>query len=98
VGWHESIGESLLHALGLPDRIVEAVRDHDQPRATAEAPCTLRDVLYFANLLAGGSFEGLSVTDSVPEPESRAQDRERYADLLLEAEEDIRELRAALGG
>lgn len=98
VGWHESIGESLLHALGLPDRIVEAVRDHDQPRMTAEAPCTLRDVLYFANLLAGGSFECLSGSDSIPEPESRVQDRERYADLLQEAEEDIRELRAALGG
>ncbi|HZX31588.1 MAG TPA: HDOD domain-containing protein [Rhodocyclaceae bacterium] len=98
VGWHESIGESLLHALGLPDRIVEAVRDHDQPRTTADAPCTLRDVLYFANLLAGGSFECLSGADAAPEPESRIQDRERYADLLEEAEEDIRELRVALGG
>lgn len=98
VGWHESIGESLLHALGLPDRIVDAVRDHDQPRAAAEAPCTLRDVLYFANLLAGGSFESLNGSDSVPEPEGVARDRERYTDLLEEAEEDIRELRAALGG
>lgn len=98
VGWHESIGESLLHALGLPDRIVEAVRDHDQPHTAPEVPCTLRDVLYFANLLAGGNFECLDGAADLPEPESRVRDRSRYADLIEEAEDDIKELRAALGG
>jgi len=97
-GWHRSIGESLLQVLGLPEHIVEAVRDHDQPHNSTENPCTLRDVLYFANLLAGDDFEGLSGAASPAEAEARAQDCARYADLLEEAEDDIRELRFALGG
>lgn len=95
VGWHESIGESLLHVLGLPERIVEAVRDHDRLHNT-DNPCNLRDILYFANLLAGCNFEWMPVRAGSAEAD--AADRERYADLLAEAEEDIHELRAALAG
>lgn len=98
VGWHESIGENLLHALGLPERVVDAVRDHDHSHSPADVPCTLKDVLYFANLLAGGNFEWLPGAAEVVETDDKTQDRARYADLLEEAEEDIRELRAALGG
>jgi len=94
-GWHESIGESLLHILGLPERIAEAVRDHDRLQ-NVETPCTVRDVLYFANLLAGPEADWLPCTNSPDEAEARAADRERYADLLQEAKDDIRELRAAL--
>lgn len=95
VGWHESIGESLLHVLALPERIVEAVRDHGRLH-NAENPCSLRDVLYFANLLAGGNFEWMGGSETPAEAEANAANRERYADLLAEAEEDIRDLRAAL--
>lgn len=52
--WHESIGHSLLLALGLPENIVEAVSDHDQPRELPTTPKNLRDVVYVANFLAGG--------------------------------------------
>lgn len=97
VGWHASIGESLLHVLGLPERIVEAVRDHDHLH-NAENPCNLRDILYFANLLAGSNFEWLAENESPAQAEADAANRERYADLLEEAEEDIRELRSALAG
>jgi len=55
--WHESIGESLLTALGLPEQIVEAVRDHDQPRELVSAPRKLSDVLYVANVLIKGSVD-----------------------------------------
>lgn len=96
VGWHESIGESLLQALGLPDRIIEAVRDHDRPHNSTENPCTLRDVLYFANLLAGSNFEWLPGGADPAKADLVAQERARYADLLEEAEDEIRELRAAL--
>lgn len=95
VGWHESIGESLLHVLALPERIVEAVRDHGRLH-NAENPCSLRDILYFANLLAGGNFEWMGGGETPAEAEANAANRERYADLLAEAEEDIRDLRAAL--
>ncbi|MBS1190720.1 MAG: putative signal transduction protein [Rhodocyclaceae bacterium] len=95
VGWHESIGESLLHLLGLPERIVDAVRDHERPCGT-DTPFSLRDVLYFANLLAGGKFEWLPGAPAAADSETLDQDRARYADLVAEAEDDIRELQAAL--
>lgn len=95
-GWHESIGESLLHILGLPESITEAVRDHHQLMAV-ETPCTVRDVLYFANLLADDDPLLLGADTDPVEAASRAADRARYIDLVEEAEEDIRELRAALG-
>lgn len=96
IGWHESIGESLLHVLGLPERIVDAVRDHDQLRSKSDSAMTLSDVLYFANLLAGGNFEWMHKFDGPRNVEASAADRERFADILEEAEDDIRELRTAL--
>lgn len=94
-GWHEGIGESLLHILGLPERITDAVRDHDRLQ-NVETPCTVRDVLYFANLLAGSDADWLPTPSDEQEIATRAADRERYSDLVEEAEEDIAELRAAL--
>ncbi len=94
-GWHEGIGESLLHILGIPDRITEAVRDHDRLQ-NVETPCSVRDVLYFANLLAGSDVEWLPNDIPADEAELREADRERYIDLLNEAEDDIRELHSAL--
>lgn len=55
--WHESIGESLLHALGLPEVLTEAIRDHDRPREAKPAPSTLSEVIFVANLLSGAIFE-----------------------------------------
>lgn len=95
IGWHNSIGESLLHLLGLPDRIISAIRDQDTLHSVDD-PCSLTDVLYFANLLAGGSFEWMSGGVLSEEDPFVALARERYAALLEEAEEDILELRSAL--
>ncbi|HLO63978.1 MAG TPA: HDOD domain-containing protein [Azonexus sp.] len=95
-GWHESIGESLLHILGMPEQITDAIRDHDHLRHV-ETPCTVRDALYFANLLADDDMSWLpSPPLSVAEEESRQADRERYADLITEAKEDIEQLYASL--
>lgn len=55
--WHESIGESLLHALGLPAVLTEAVRDHDRPREAKFPPSSLSEVIFVANLLSGAIFE-----------------------------------------
>lgn len=57
VQWHESIGESLIGALGLPEAIGIAIRDHDRPRSVVHAPNSLTEVLFVANLLAGAIFE-----------------------------------------
>lgn len=94
-GWEASIGESLLHILGLPESITDAVRDQGETR-NVETPCTVRDVLYFAKLLAGGPQEWQPGQFSPAEIKARNADQARYADLLEEAEEDIQELRSAL--
>lgn len=94
-GWHEGIGESLLFALGLPERIIEAVRDHDRTQII-EMPSTLRDVLYFANLMSGHDQEWMPTDLPAEEQETRDADRARYADLMEEAAEEIAELHLAL--
>ena len=95
IGWHDSIGESLLHVLGLPENITTAVREHDRLQ-NVETPCTVSDVLYFANLLAGCDHEWLEAGLPPEESALRKIDRERFADLIEDAEEDIRELKQAL--
>ena len=57
VRWHESIGESVLFALDMPEEIIEAIRDHDQPREIFGPIRKFCDVIYIANALAGGLFE-----------------------------------------
>lgn len=57
VQWHESIGESLIGALGLPEAIALAIRDHDQPKDEVKTPTSLAEVLFVANLLSGAIFE-----------------------------------------
>jgi HD-like signal output (HDOD) protein len=92
--WHESIGASLLNALGLPEEIVEAAIDHDQPRSELPtAPRTLADVVYAANLLAGSAFEWLG-----KERESGADDQsaleEAFVDLLPAIEAETKDMLA----
>ncbi|MBM5570414.1 MULTISPECIES: HDOD domain-containing protein [Deefgea] len=55
--WHDSIGTVLLDTLGLPDEIIDAVRDNDLPRPTVTQLRKLSDVIYVANLFAGGLDE-----------------------------------------
>ncbi len=94
-GWHEGIGESLLHILGLPVSITDAVRDQSH-LSPVETPCTISDILYFAIALADNGLPWQNNTHDADEEARREADRARYADLLQTAEEDIVELRAAL--
>lgn len=94
--WHESVGVSLLHALGLPEEIVAATIDHDQPRAVPEHPRNLADVVYVANLMAGGHFEWLKM-DFDAAAAKRAELGEGYTALIPEVKESVAELQAALG-
>ncbi len=64
--WHESIGISLLNALGLPDEIVQAMEDHDREHPVPIPPKTLGDVVYVANVLAGGHFAWLMQEQDAP--------------------------------
>lgn len=86
VQWHESIGESLLFALQVPDSVIDAVRDHDHPRPPLlEVPRNLGEVVYAANVLAGGELEWVdeSAERVLGEPYLALQDAidARFAEL-----------------
>ena len=94
-GWHEGIGESLLHALGVPSAITDAVRDQSHLRSV-ETPCTIGDILYFAIVLSDNGLPWHDQAVDAEEAARRETDRARYIDILNEADEDIAELRNAL--
>lgn len=81
VQWHESIGVSLLNALGVPEVIVEATVDHDNLRPLPNPVRSLGDVLYIANMLSGGHFEWLM------------QDKDGGQEYLLPLEQKYAHLR-----
>lgn len=93
--WHEEIGETLLDMLELPPSIKEAVREHEH-LDNVEGPFSLCDILYFANLLAGGDQEWMPPTLSEVQQARREAITSDYFDLLAEAAEDIVSLKAAL--
>lgn len=94
IQWHESIGHTLLLALGLPEDLAEAVRDHDQPRQSPPAaPRTLSDVVYVANLIAGGTHEWLHQDAERGSAERQTLDP-AYLALLGEIEEHTQEMLA----
>lgn len=89
--WHESIGYTLLGALGLPNEITEAVRDHDQPRPAFGIPKTLAEVVYVANQLAGGISEWLH-----QDPETGQIGREQLDPACLALQDEIAERSAEM--
>jgi HD-like signal output (HDOD) protein len=93
--WHESIGVTLLSALGMPEEIVIATIDHDQPRAVPETVRRLADLVYIGNILAGTHFEWLH-QDFDPDAGEIGVVRKRFADILPEMESDAQEMQAVL--
>ena len=91
--WHESIGHSLLIALSLPESVADAVRDHDQPRPMPVPARTLTDVVYVANLIAGGKFEWLH-RDSDSGAVAGFSLPEEYQALIEEIDRREKEMRA----
>ncbi len=97
LGWHEAIGESVLEALGFPEKICEAVRDHDCPRVMERDPRNLTDIVYVSNLLAGSNWEWLPNTTTPEQRQAMENTRQRYTFLLPAAQHEIDEMHAALG-
>lgn len=93
--WHEEIGETLLDLLELPPKIKEAVREHEH-LDNVEGPFSLCDILYFANLLAGGDQDWMPPQLSETQQARREAITSDYFDLLAEAAEDIVSLKSAL--
>ncbi|MGE5491934.1 MAG: HDOD domain-containing protein [Actinomycetota bacterium] len=95
VQWHESIGQSLLNALGVPEHISAAVLDHDHPRPMPQSLQNLSDVIFVANAMAGGSYEShfLDMKPVIENPSELAPD---YLALVPEIQAHTKELQAAL--
>ena len=93
VQWHESIGTALLNALGMPEEVVEAATDHDQPRPAPNPLRTLTDVIYIANILAGPHSEWIC-QDTGPNTSEPENIRETYSELIPEIEADAKEMQA----
>jgi len=96
IQWHESIGVSLLNALGLPDEIVKATEDHDRLRPPPTPVRTLTDVVYVANMLAGGHFEWTMQDLPMCSADLEALETQ-FADLRPEIEAAASEMRASFG-
>ena len=94
VQWHESIGVSLLNALGMPNEITEATVDHDHLRPTPVTVRTFSEVLYIANMLAGGHFEWL-MQDQPDSPAELAILNEKYGYLTPEIDALVVEMHAS---
>lgn len=90
--WHESIGVSLLGAIGLPEEIVDATSEHDRPRPLQAVPRTLGEVIYAANLLAGGHFEWTHQDMPV---EMNDQIESVYAELIPEIGSEAEKMRSS---
>lgn len=90
--WHESIGVTLLKALGMPDNIVEATIDHDEPQVAPTTVRTLAEIVYVSNILAGAHFEWL-YQDIDPDRGEAGIVRENFAELLPEIHSDTQEMK-----
>ena len=88
--WHESIGVTLLNALGMAEEVVEATVDHDQPHPDASSMRTLADVVYVANLLAGSHHEWSQQGVG----NDFALVRQTFADLVPAIDLDTRKMQA----
>jgi putative nucleotidyltransferase with HDIG domain len=94
IQWHESIGVSLLNALGLPEEIIEATIDHDHMRPTPMTIRNLSDIIYIANMLSGGHFEWL-MQDKPEIPSELDLLEEKYGHLRPEIEALTAEMRSS---
>lgn len=97
--WHDNIGHALLAALGQPEEILRAVQEHEVERPVP-AVKTLPDVLFVANRIANRMVSwrdpeyapavDTSVLDTLFDAETLQQ-------LLVESDEEVASLKAALG-
>jgi len=94
IQWHESIGVSLLNAIGIPEEIVDATVDHDQVRPPPSPIRSLAEVVYVANMLAGGHFEWL-MQDQSDYPADLTLLNEKYDYLLPEIDALVVEMRTS---
>lgn len=89
--WHESIGVTLLNALGMPEDIVQATVDQGTPLGSPTTVQSLAEIVRVGNILAGVHFQWL---DPDPDADASALIRQNFAELLPAIKVDTREMQA----
>jgi putative nucleotidyltransferase with HDIG domain len=91
--WHEGIGVTLLHALGLSEEVVNATIDHDQPRSVPATVRTRADVIYVGSVLDEAYF-GRVQPEGDPAGGETAVARRTFAEVLAQIESDAQAMHA----
>jgi len=100
VDWHDNIGHALLSAMGLPESVLEAVRDHETDREIT-AVNNLSNVLFIANKIAKrtASWRDTELDGQVDTSMlDTLFDANTLTEIVDESEEEVLSLKAALGG
>jgi HD-like signal output (HDOD) protein len=98
--WHSNVAKAILENWKLPEEIVLAVADHEDPDRDARGPLTLTDVMAVAALLASFSGENDLAHCAAPllKPMKRMQlELAQCQAVIAESAEDVATLCAALG-
>ncbi|MDR2678211.1 MAG: HDOD domain-containing protein [Zoogloeaceae bacterium] len=96
-GWHDSIGVSLLSAMGQSEALLCAVQEHEQPREI-KAVENLSDLLYVADKLAHLVSPWRPVDASDSDVLAQLFDADTLQALLDESETEVLSLKQALNG
>ena len=91
--WHESIGVTLLHALGVSEEVVNATIDHDQPRAVPTTLRTLAEIIYVGSMLDADYF-GRAQREGDPAGGETAIARQNFAEVLPQIDADAQAMHA----
>lgn len=85
--WHESIGVTLLHALGVSEEVVNASIDHDQPRAVSTTVRTLADIIHIGSVLDAAYFGRTHQYGDAAVAETAAA-RQNFTEVLAQIDAD----------
>ena len=98
--WHANVAKAILENWNLPDAIVSAVSEHEDPEREQRGVITLTDVLAVASLLANFSGENDIAQCAAPllKPMKRMQlELDQCTQVLKESAEEVAALQATLG-
>jgi HD-like signal output (HDOD) protein len=99
VEWHAEIGYAVLTSLDLPEEIAEAIKFHDVERTEIRHVWQLSDVVYLANLFAGGDRSWFADEGATMPPKTQPVIEIPdcpLPDILAESRAEIDSLKTAL--
>jgi putative nucleotidyltransferase with HDIG domain len=96
--WHAEVGRAILESWEIPEEIATAVQDHEVFDRIHPAPADLTDVIMAANILSGEDMpESLNWETAPPAFGQLRLDSETCSMVMLESEEEMKQIALALG-